>query len=63
MPPMRSQPASPSPAPRGLPAPGSPQGPSLPLPPAQVWPALPPALRDQIRCTLLQVLQEVLRDA
>jgi len=62
MPPTRSQPAVPHPA-RICPATSDANGPAPTLSPAQVWPALSPALRAQIRQTLLHVLQEVLCDA
>lgn len=62
MPLMRSHPAPPPPT-LICPATGGTGGPSPTLPPAQVWSALPPALRVQLRQTLLHVLQEVLRDA
>jgi hypothetical protein len=34
----------------------------LPLPPQDIWSSLSPALRAQVRGTILQVLQEVLDD-
>ena len=52
------------PLPLELPLPDAPAAPSSPLlTPTQIWSTLPPALRQQCRQILVQILQEVVHDA